>query len=183
MKGLAAHARGLVVPMSYPADTSANLRQIKTAPSTWCSFYDPTLPIRSQGASGPMSHQHELSSTGLIVIVIASDLAVRHALKFWLEIEGLTVRSYVSGAEFLAAGELSRCDCLVVDEKSPETSGLQLIAHLRDRNFCAPAILVTGQQPSPSLRKKPKKPACRSWKNPCWAMGCSTRSATRLAAD
>ena len=98
-----------------------------------------------------MTHQNKLASTGLIVIVIGGDLAVRHALKFWLEIEGLTVRSYVSGAEFLAVGELSRCDCLVVDENSPETSGLQLIADLRDQDVCAPAILVTGQ-PSPSLR-------------------------------
>jgi two-component system response regulator FixJ len=142
--------------MSRPVDTSANLRQIKTALSTWCFVYHPTRPIRSQGASGPMTHQNELSSTGLIVIVIGGDLAVRHALKFWLEIEGLTVRSYVSGAEFLAAGELSRCDCLVVDEKSPETSGLQLIAHLRDRSFSAPAILVTGQ-PSLALRKEAEK--------------------------
>ena len=101
-----------------------------------------------------MIRQNELSSTGLIVTVIDGDLAVRHALKFWLEIEGLIVRS--SGAEFLAAGELSCCDCLVVDENSPETSGLQLIAHLRDRNFSAPAILVTGQ-PSPSLRKEAEK--------------------------
>jgi two-component system, LuxR family, response regulator FixJ len=126
----------------------------------WCFFHDPMLPIRSQGPSGAMTQQNELSgtgsSTGLIVTVIGGDLAVRHALKFWLELEGLTVRSYVSGAEFLAAGELNRCDCLVVDEKSPETSGLQLIAQLRDRNFSAPAILVTGQ-PSPSLRKEAEK--------------------------
>jgi two-component system, LuxR family, response regulator FixJ len=107
-----------------------------------------------------MTQQNELSgtgsSTGLIVIVIGGDLAVRHALKFWLELEGLLVRSYVSGAEFLAAGELTRCDCLVVDETSPETNGLQLIAHLRDRNVSAPAILVTGH-PSSSLRKEAEK--------------------------
>lgn len=112
------------------------------------------------GASGAMTQQNELSgtgsSTGLIVIVIGGDLAVRHALKFWLELEGLLVRSYVSGAEFLAAGELTRCDCLVVDETSPETNGLQLIAHLRDRNVSAPAILVTGH-PSSSLRKEAEK--------------------------
>ena len=107
-----------------------------------------------------MTQQNELSSTGSstgpIVTVIGGDLAVRHALKFWLELEGLTVRSYVSGAEFLAPGELTRCDCLVVDEKSPEGSGLQLIAHLRDRSFSAPAILVTGQA-GPSLRKEAEK--------------------------
>jgi FixJ family two-component response regulator len=51
-----------------------------------------------------MVRQNEFSGTGLIVIVIGGDLAVRQALKFWLEIEGLTVRSYITGAEFLAAG-------------------------------------------------------------------------------
>jgi len=180
MKGLAAHARGLVVPMSYPADASANLRQIKTAPSTWCFFYDSARPIRSQGASGAMTRQDELSSTGLIVTVIGGDIAVRHALKFWLEIEGLTVRSYVSGAEFLAAGDLSRCDCLVIDEKSPETSGLQLIAHLRDRNVCAPAILVTGQ-PSPSLRKEAEKAGVPIVEKPLLGNGLldTIRDATR----
>jgi two-component system, LuxR family, response regulator FixJ len=103
-----------------------------------------------------MTHQNELSSNGLIVIVIGGDLAVRHALKFWLEVEGLTVRSYATGAELLVAGELARCDCLVVDQKIPETSGLQLIAQLRDRNFSAPAILVTSQ-PSLSQRKQADK--------------------------
>jgi two-component system, LuxR family, response regulator FixJ len=145
---------------SRPADTSANLRQIKTPSFMWCFFHDPTPPIRSQGPSGAMTQQNELSrtgsGTGLIVVVIGGDLALRHALKFWLELEGLTVRSYVSGAEFLAAGELNRCDCLVVDEKSPETSGLQLIAQLRHRSFSAPAILVTGQ-PSPGLCKEAEK--------------------------
>jgi FixJ family two-component response regulator len=51
---------------------------------------------------------------------------------------------------------LARCDCLVVDEKIPETSGLRLIAQLRDRNFSAPAILITGQ-PSLSLRDQAEK--------------------------
>jgi two-component system, LuxR family, response regulator FixJ len=103
-----------------------------------------------------MTHQNELSSTGLFVIVIGDDLAVRNSLKFWLELEGLTVRSYASGAELLAAGESTGCDCLVVDEKIPASSGLHLIAQLRERDFSAPAILVTSQ-PSRSLRDQAEK--------------------------
>ena len=103
-----------------------------------------------------MTHQNELSSTELIVIVIGDDLAVRNSLKFWLELEGLTVRSYASGAELLAADELTRCDCLVIDEKIPASSGLHLIAQLRDQDFSAPAILVTSQ-PSLSLRDQAEK--------------------------
>jgi two-component system response regulator FixJ len=98
-----------------------------------------------RAASKPMTHQHGWSRTGLIVTVIGDDVAVRNALKFWLELEGLTVRTYASGAEFLAAGELSRCDCLIVDEQTPAINGLHLIAQLRDRDFSAPAILVTSE--------------------------------------
>jgi two-component system, LuxR family, response regulator FixJ len=108
------------------------------------------------GESEPVTHQNELSSTGLVVIVIGDDLAVRNALKFWLEVEGLAVRSYASGAELLAADELTRCDCLVIDEKTPATNGLHLIAQLRDRHFSGPAILVTSQ-PSLSLRDQAEK--------------------------
>jgi len=103
-----------------------------------------------------MAHQNELSSKGLIVIVIGDDPAVRNSLKFWLEVEGLTVRSYASGAELLAAGDLTRCDCLVIDENFPAISGLNLIAQLRDRDFSAPAILVTSQS-SLSLRNQADK--------------------------
>jgi FixJ family two-component response regulator len=103
-----------------------------------------------------MTYQGKLSSTSLLVIIIGDDLAVRNSLKFWLEVEGLTVRSFASGGELLAAGELTRCDCLVIDEKIPASSGLHLIAQLRDRDFSAPAILVTSQ-PSLLLRNQAEK--------------------------
>jgi two-component system response regulator FixJ len=102
-----------------------------------------------------MKNQGELASSGLIVIV-GDDLAVRNALKFWLEIEGLTVCSYATAAELLSAGDLPRCDCLVIDEKLPATSGLHLIVQLRKRHFSAPTILVTSQ-PTLSLRDQAKK--------------------------
>src|SRR5262245_20639495 len=92
---------------------------------------------RSAAASAtePMTGQQELSNTGLIVIVIGDDLAVRNSLKFWLEVEGLTVRSYASGAELLAAGELTRCDCLIIDEIIQTRSGMHLIVQLRNSGF------------------------------------------------
>jgi FixJ family two-component response regulator len=81
-----------------------------------------------------MKNQGKGPSSGVVVIVISDDLAVRNSLKFWLEIEGLTVRGYVSGADLLDAGDLARCDCYVVDQKMSAMSGLDLIAQLRDRN-------------------------------------------------
>jgi len=103
-----------------------------------------------------MKSQGELSNSGVTVVVIGDDWAVRNSLKFWLEIEGLTVRSYATGAELLSAGELGRCDCLVIDQKTPAANGLDLVAQLRHQNFSAPAILIAGH-PSPSLREQAER--------------------------
>jgi two-component system, LuxR family, response regulator FixJ len=103
-----------------------------------------------------MKNQDNASNSGVVVIVISDDLAVRNSLKFWLEIEGLTVRGYVSGADLLDAGDLARCDCYVIDQKMSALSGLDLIAQLRDRHFAAPAILIASH-PSRSLREQAEK--------------------------
>jgi two-component system, LuxR family, response regulator FixJ len=103
-----------------------------------------------------MKNQGKGPNSGVVVIVISDDLAVRNSLKFWLEIEGLTVRGYVSGADLLDAGDLARCDCYVVDQRMSAMSGLDLIAQLRDRHFTAPAILIASH-PSRSLREQAEK--------------------------
>jgi two-component system, LuxR family, response regulator FixJ len=90
---------------------------------------------------------------GYVVIIIDDDLAVRNSLKFSLEIEGLTVRSYATGSELLSVGDLDLCSCLVVDQNMPGMNGLDLIGLLRARHFVAPAILITSH-PSPSLRER-----------------------------
>ena len=139
-----------------PSGASANLRHIKKASSTWCFLNIQRGRSAATSASKPMTSQKELSSKGLVVVVIGDDPAVRSSLKFWLELEGLTVRSYASGEELLAADELGRCDCLVIDEKIPASNGLHLITELRERDFSTPAILVTSQ-PSMSLRDEAEK--------------------------
>jgi two-component system response regulator FixJ len=103
-----------------------------------------------------MKRQGELTVPGLVVMVIDDDLAVRNSLEFSLEIEGLTVRSYATGAELLSASDLDLCDCFVIDQKMPGMSGLELIATLRVRHISAPAILITSQ-PSVSVRERAEK--------------------------
>src|SRR5215475_3503100 len=100
-----------------------------------------------------MKNQGKASNSGVVVIVVSDDLAVRNSLKFSLEIEGLTVRSYASGADLLSASDLALCSCLVVDQKMPGMNGLDLIALLRARHFAARAILITSH-PSSSLRER-----------------------------
>jgi two-component system, LuxR family, response regulator FixJ len=103
-----------------------------------------------------MTAHSELSAPGFVVIVLDDDHAVRNSLKFSLEIEGFTVRSYATGAELLDAGSLAPCSCLVVDQHMPGMNGLDLIDLLRSRQFSAPAILITGD-PSSSVRERANK--------------------------
>jgi two-component system, LuxR family, response regulator FixJ len=116
----------------------------------------PMRPCGAVAQAEAMKNQDNASNSGVVVIVISDDLAVRNSLKFWLEIEGLTVRGYVSGADLLDAGDLARCDCYVIDQKMSALSGLDLIAQLRDRHFAAPAILIASH-PSRSLREQAEK--------------------------
>ena len=85
-----------------------------------------------------------------VVAVIDDDSAVCNSLKFSLELEGFTVRTYDSGWALLRAGDLDGCDCFVIDQKMPGLSGLETIATLRSRSFLAPAILIISQ-PSAAL--------------------------------
>ncbi|MGV6873337.1 response regulator transcription factor [Pseudochelatococcus sp. B33] len=89
-----------------------------------------------------------------MVLVIDDDPAVLGSLKFSLEIEGFSVRCYESPAEFLAARDLPSRACLVVDQKLPGISGLDLLASLTDdRRAAMPAILITSY-PSAALRSR-----------------------------
>jgi two-component system response regulator FixJ len=99
--------------------------------------------------------QRHSSDSDNVIIVVEDDFAVRSSLKFSLEVEGFAVRSYASAAELLSV-EIGPCHCLVIDQKMPDMSGLDLIATLRLRNVLAPAILITSH-PSLSLREQAQK--------------------------
>jgi two-component system, LuxR family, response regulator FixJ len=83
-----------------------------------------------------------------IIVVVDDDPAVCGSLKFALELEGFVVRTYGNAAELLEADGFAACDCLVVDQKMPGMSGIDLIAELRALEVQTPAILLLGQ---PSL--------------------------------
>jgi len=77
-----------------------------------------------------------------IVAVVDDDPAVCGSLKFALELEGFAVRTYHSGAELLHAGDLKDCNCLVIDQRMPGMTGMELVEVLRERLVLTPAILI-----------------------------------------
>src|SRR5579872_1857876 len=80
----------------------------------------------------------------LTVVVVDDDPAVCGSLKFSLELEGFSVRTHGSATEFLEAG-LDDADCLVIDQRMPAMSGMELIAKLRAQDVSTPAILIVSQ--------------------------------------
>jgi two-component system, LuxR family, response regulator FixJ len=79
------------------------------------------------------------------IVLVMDDTAVRGALKFVLEVEGLTVRLYDDLAAMLANLDLARCGCLVVDYDTPSMDGLELVEILRARDIGIPVIMITGR--------------------------------------
>jgi FixJ family two-component response regulator len=91
-----------------------------------------------------------------IVAIVDDDVAVCGSLKFSLELEGFGVRAYGSAADLLNAGDLTACDCFVIDQRMPEMSGMELIAKLRDLKVQTPTILLISH-PNPALSARAAK--------------------------
>lgn len=77
----------------------------------------------------------------LRVLVVDDDRAVRDALKFALELEGMEVQTHASGFDLL--GRAPAADCLVLDYKMPDMDGLAVMAALAARHVDIPVIMIT----------------------------------------
>lgn len=80
-----------------------------------------------------------------LVFVVDDDQAVRHSLKFALELENLEVQVCEGGAQLLAHRRLGEAACLVIDFQMPLMDGLELVDALRARGLATPVIMISGQ--------------------------------------
>jgi two-component system response regulator FixJ len=78
------------------------------------------------------------------IYVVDDDAGVLSSLRFLLETDGFTVRTFRSGAAVLNTALSTGVDCFVVDYKMPDMNGIDLATSLRARNVTAPLILITG---------------------------------------
>jgi two-component system response regulator FixJ len=84
------------------------------------------------------------STTMPVVYVVDDDSDVLGSLRFLLETDGFSVRTFRSGAALLNGIATGEADCFVIDYKMPAMGGIDLASRLRNRDIEAPIILITG---------------------------------------
>ena len=118
-----------------------------------------------------MQTQTNLPVPTALVIVVDDDRAVRNSLKFSLEIEGFSVRTYACGGDLLTSCTPLACACLVVDQNLPGMTGLDLIGRLRIGAFPRRRFITTHLSAvsanAPHARTF-KSSRSHSWAMPWW---------------
>ena len=92
-----------------------------------------------------MARRCIMAITRPIIAVVDDDAAVRNSLKFSLEIDGFSIRTYASAEELLGSGNLDNFQCLVVDQDLPRMTGLELVTALRAQGVKVPTLLISGR--------------------------------------
>lgn len=92
------------------------------------------------------------SDAGPLLVLVDDDPAVLGSLSFAFETEGFAVQAYPDAESLLADGAPS-CACLVLDQRLPGISGLDLLERLRAQGQSAPAVLIT-THPSRATRDR-----------------------------
>jgi two-component system, LuxR family, response regulator FixJ len=78
------------------------------------------------------------------VYVIDDDDAARDSLAFLFRTADVSVRTYASATEFLAAAPSLKGGCVVTDVRMPQMNGLELLRRLRALDLALPVIVMTG---------------------------------------
>jgi FixJ family two-component response regulator len=84
---------------------------------------------------------HQASS---MIYIVDDDEAVRYSLRWLLEANGYTVRSYAGAEEFLTAYDPNQVGVLIADVRMPGMSGLELQETLLARKAPLPIVFITG---------------------------------------
>jgi FixJ family two-component response regulator len=100
------------------------------------------------------------------VAIIDDDSDVREVLGVLLETAGYSVQTYKSGAEYLADPDHHQMACLVVDQRMPGMTGLELLLELERRGLTIPAVLITGVEDADITREASNRGAMTVMQKP-----------------
>jgi DNA-binding NtrC family response regulator len=85
-----------------------------------------------------------MNDTGALVYVVEDDVSAREGVAGLIRSTGLTVKTFASGEEFLAAPRPPLPSCLVLDVNLPGLSGLDLQQELAKSGHQVPIVFLTG---------------------------------------
>lgn len=91
-----------------------------------------------------------------MISVIDDDASVRAATGNLLSARGYLARTFASAEEFLRSLNLHDSSCVIADLQMPGMSGLDLLAHMREKGYKTPFILITAF-PEGSVRDRALK--------------------------
>lgn len=78
------------------------------------------------------------------IAVVDDDESVRESLESLLKSLGFQVSAFPSAETFLAAGEVRRADCIILDIRLGSMSGLELYRTMLTMADTPPVIFITG---------------------------------------
>ncbi|MDY0308228.1 MAG: response regulator transcription factor [Castellaniella sp.] len=99
------------------------------------------------------------TQTPSTIYIVDDDEAVRDSLRWLLEANGYTVRSFAGAEEFLAAYDPEQVGVLIADIRMPGMSGLELQETLIARKAPLPIVFITGHGDVPMAVSTMKKGA------------------------
>lgn len=85
-----------------------------------------------------------MSTHDPVVFVVDDEAAVRDSLRWLIESVGLTVKTYETGAAFVADYNHNDVGCLILDIRMPAMSGLEVQQELTKHGIDLPVVFLTG---------------------------------------
>jgi FixJ family two-component response regulator len=80
-----------------------------------------------------------------LISIIDDDQAMRAALVRLIRSLGYVARGFASAEEFIEAGVMPGCSCVITDVQMPGMSGIHLTRLLAERQSQMPVILITAR--------------------------------------
>jgi FixJ family two-component response regulator len=78
------------------------------------------------------------------IFIVDDDDAVRHCMSVMCSLAGLACETFPDAETFVAAYKPSRPGCLVVDQRMPGMSGLELLQWMAGQAQPLPVVVITG---------------------------------------
>ncbi|MAG93736.1 MAG: response regulator [Pirellulaceae bacterium] len=100
-----------------------------------------------------------------LVCVVDDDSAIRESLSLLLEANDIPTETFATPQEFLDTCDVAKRRCLVLDERLPGMTGLELLDRIPNRGHL-PVFMITGHGDGDMLAAAKRKGVKRCFQKP-----------------